>query len=102
MPDLFDRLRVRDPMHGMVPLTLVRVLALYLESQGVALPEVLGKALSSRLASRDEHQFSRLPAEDYCRLLLQAADERMYRAKAEGKGQAWMVASGLLPGTGEP
>ena len=35
-------------------------------------------------------------------LLLQAADERMYRAKAEGKGQAWMVASGLLPATGEP
>lgn len=35
-------------------------------------------------------------------LLLQAADERMYRAKAEGKGQAWMVASGLLPSSGEP
>lgn len=35
-------------------------------------------------------------------LLLQAADERMYRAKAEGKGQAWMVASGLLPGAEEP
>ena len=35
-------------------------------------------------------------------LLLQAADERMYRAKAEGKGQAWMVASGLLPSAGEP
>ncbi len=35
-------------------------------------------------------------------LLLQTADERMYRAKAEGKGQAWMVASGLLPGAEEP
>ncbi|HIV70935.1 MAG TPA: PAS domain S-box protein [Candidatus Aquabacterium excrementipullorum] len=35
-------------------------------------------------------------------LLLKAADERMYRAKAEGKGQAWAVASGLLPGTEEP
>ena len=33
--------------------------------------------------------------------LLQTADERMYRAKAEGKGQAWMVASGLLPGASE-
>lgn len=33
--------------------------------------------------------------------LLQTADRHMYRAKAEGKGRAWMVATGLLPGERE-
>ena len=74
MPNVFDRLRVRDPMHGLVPLTLVRVLALHLESRGMAAAEVLGAALFKRLASRDEPHFSRLPAEDYCALLLKAAE----------------------------
>lgn len=69
-----ERLQARDTVHGMVPLTLVHVLALHLESRGVAPVEVLGAPLAKRLVSRDEQHFSRLPAEDYCRLLLQAAE----------------------------
>lgn len=69
-----ERLQARDTVHGMVPLTLVRVLALHLESRGVPPSDVLGAPMARRLASRDEQHFSRLPAEDYCRLLLRAAE----------------------------
>ncbi|HIV73164.1 MAG TPA: AraC family transcriptional regulator [Candidatus Aquabacterium excrementipullorum] len=58
----------------MVPLSLVRVLTEHLLSQGVAPQEVLGAALAARLEQHTEDHFSRLPAEDYCQLLLKAAE----------------------------
>lgn len=64
------RLYERDPVQGMVPLTLVRVLRQYLRSQGVAPHEVLPPGLN--LDSAD--QLARLPAEAYCQWLIKAAE----------------------------
>jgi AraC-like DNA-binding protein len=68
------RLYDRDRLPGMVPLTLPRVLALYLQARGVAPAVVLGQPLADQLAGPAEDHFSRLPAEDYCQLLLKAAE----------------------------
>ena len=69
-----DRLHDRDRVPGMVPLTLLRVLALHLHAQGVPPADVLGAHLAARLEQHPEDHFSRLPAEDYCQLLLKAAE----------------------------
>lgn len=71
----FARLRERDRIPGMVPMTLVHVLARYLHQQGLAPEQVLGPALASRLAQSSAEHFERWPAEDYCRLLLDAAEQ---------------------------
>lgn len=58
----------------MVPLPLLRVLALHLQAHGVPPAEVLGPAWTARLDQHPEDHFGRLPAEDYCQLLLGAAE----------------------------
>jgi diguanylate cyclase (GGDEF)-like protein/PAS domain S-box-containing protein len=64
---------------------------------GAAEPFELGEGVQGRIgASIGIAVYRRGDLED-SDLLLKTADERMYRAKAEGKGQAWMVASGLAP-----
>jgi AraC-like DNA-binding protein len=64
------RLYERDVVQGMVPLTFVRVLSQYLQSQGVAPHEVIPRKLKL-----DEAQhFGRLAAEDYCQLLIASAE----------------------------
>jgi AraC-like DNA-binding protein len=54
----------------MVPMTFVRVLAEYLQSQGVAPREVIPR----KLRLDDAQHFGRLPAEDYCQLLIKSAE----------------------------
>jgi AraC-like DNA-binding protein len=64
------RLYQRDSVPGMVPLMLVRVLGRYLQAQGVDPYEVLPRDLS--LGEPD--QLGRFAAEDYCQLLIKAAE----------------------------
>ncbi|MGC4060497.1 MAG: AraC family transcriptional regulator [Aquabacterium sp.] len=69
-PSLPSRLYERDTVQGMVPMTFVRVLAEYLQSQGVAPREVIPR----KLKLDDAQHFGRLPAEDYCQLLIRSAE----------------------------
>jgi hypothetical protein len=64
------RLYQRDTVQGMVPLTLVRTLSLYLQDQGVPATEVV----PARLKLGEANQLGRFPAEAYCQLLIQAAE----------------------------
>lgn len=69
-PRLPPRLYERDAVQGMVPLTLVRVLSQYLQSQGVAPHEVL----PHQLDLGDANKLARFSAEAYCQLLCKAAE----------------------------
>ncbi|MDO9234670.1 MAG: AraC family transcriptional regulator [Aquabacterium sp.] len=64
------RLYQRDVVQGMVPLTMVRVLRLYLQAQGVDPQEVLPKGLQLD----DANKLGRFSAEAYCQLLIKAAE----------------------------
>jgi AraC-like DNA-binding protein len=64
------RLYERDAVQGMVPLTLVRVLRQYLQSQGVAPSDVL----PPQLDLDDANPLARFSAEAYCQLLIQSAE----------------------------
>lgn len=65
-----ERLYERDVVQGMVPMTFVRVLAQYLEAQGVPAREVIPR----RWLQADAQPLGRLPAEDYCQWLIRAAE----------------------------
>ncbi len=64
------RLYQRDSVQGRVPLLLVRQLGSYLQSQGIDQHEVLPR----RLKLDESDQLGRFPAEDYCQLLIKAAE----------------------------
>lgn len=64
------RIYERDTVQGMLPKTLLRVLASYLQSQGVAPRELIPR----RFKLDDAQHFGRIPAEDYCQLLIQSAE----------------------------
>jgi len=64
------RLYERDVVQGMVPLTFVRVLSQYLQSQGVAPDEVIPR----KLKLDDAPHFGRIAAEDYCQILIKSAE----------------------------
>lgn len=71
LPNLLPtRLYERDPVQGMVPLTLVRVLSQYLQAQGVAQHEVLPADLNLD----DADKLARFSAEAYCQWLIKAAE----------------------------
>ena len=65
---LTARLYERDTVHGMVPLMLVRLLALYLTERHVSV-----KGMPD-LATLDTNPLARFPAEAYCQLLIEAAE----------------------------
>lgn len=69
-PGLPPRLYERDRVRGMVPLTLLRVLSLYVQAQGRDPREVVPRGLPQG----DADHLGRFPAEDYCRLLIKAAE----------------------------
>ncbi|RYY89392.1 MAG: AraC family transcriptional regulator [Chitinophagaceae bacterium] len=69
-PALPARVYQRDVVQGMVPMTLVRLLGQYLQTQGVALHEVGFPPLPGD----DARELGRFPAEDYCQLLIRAAE----------------------------
>ena len=60
----------RHVVQGMVPLMLARTLGAYLQTQGVDSQEVL----PPDLLREDANPFGRFPAEDYCQLLIRAAE----------------------------
>src|SRR5690606_20708194 len=65
-----QRIYVRDEVQGMVPHTFLRLLAEHLMAQGVdTIPLMPDDAMG-----RDAQQLGRYPAEDFCRLLLRAAE----------------------------
>lgn len=64
------RVYERDTIQGMLPNTLLRVLASYLQAQGVAPRELIPR----RFKLDDTQHFGRIPAEDYCQLLIKAAE----------------------------
>lgn len=64
------RIYERDVVQGMLPNTLLRVLASYLQSQGVAPRELIPR----RFKLDDAQHFGRIAAEDYCQLLIKAAE----------------------------
>lgn len=64
------RLYERDAIQGMVPLTFLRVLASYLQAQGVAPHELIPE----RYKLDDMPHLGRMPAQDYCLLLLRVAE----------------------------
>ncbi len=70
MTSLPARLYDRDAVQGTVPLTLVRVLSQYLQSQGVA-PQAI---LPADLALDEANPLARFSAEAYCQLLLKSAE----------------------------
>ncbi len=70
LPCLPARLYERDQVQGMVPLTLVRVLGHHLASCGIDPLELL----PAELLHHDTRVFGRYPAEDYCQLLIRAAE----------------------------
>lgn len=69
-PPLPLRLYERDAVQGMVPLTLVKVLGEHLASRGIDPLELI----PAELLHRDARVLGRYPAEDYCRLLIRAAE----------------------------
>lgn len=64
------RLYVRDAVQGMVPMTFLRMLASYLQARGVAPQELIPE----RYQLDGTQHLGRLPAQDYCQLLIQAAE----------------------------
>ena len=70
MSPLPARLYARDVVQGMVPQTFVRVLWQHLAAHGVAPQDLIPQPWWPD----DARPFSRLPAEDYCHLLIQAAE----------------------------
>jgi AraC-like DNA-binding protein len=63
------RLQTRDEVHGMVPVTLVNLLAGYLQQRQVPLSKIMGKAYKqSPMGTLD-----RFPAEAFCQMLMRAA-----------------------------
>ncbi|MBI5926746.1 MAG: AraC family transcriptional regulator [Aquabacterium sp.] len=64
------RLYARDAVQGMVPLTFLRVLAGYLQARGVAPHELIPR----RYKLDSAQHLGRMPAQDYCLLLIQAAE----------------------------
>ncbi|HEX5356522.1 MAG TPA: AraC family transcriptional regulator [Aquabacterium sp.] len=64
------RLYARDAVQGMVPLTFLRVLAGYLQARGVAPHELIPR----RYKLDGTQHLGRMPAQDYCLLLIQAAE----------------------------
>ncbi len=64
-----QRLLTRDNVHGMVPVTLVNLLAAYLQARQVPLSKIIDKGFKpSTLGNLD-----RFPAEAFCQMLLRAA-----------------------------
>lgn len=69
-PALPARLYARDRLQGMVPQSLLQVLATYLSAQGVPPREIIPK----RFPLDTPQNFGRVSAEDYCLLLIKAAE----------------------------
>lgn len=65
------RLYARDPVRGMVPLTLLRMLAHYLETNGVPSRALIPPRYAQE---GDGSHLGRVPAQDYCELLLRVAE----------------------------
>lgn len=64
------RLYARDAVQGMVPLSFLRVLAHYLQAHGVAPRDLIPQ----RFELDGTQHLGRMPAQDYCLLLIQAAE----------------------------
>ncbi len=68
-PKDLKRLLARDVVHGMVPLTLLHMLAAYLQGHQAPLSTIMGGGYKPAALG----QLDRFPAEDFCQMLLRAA-----------------------------